>query len=79
MGVLTRRARADETWAGLTAPVVTLDEDGFGGTRYEIPVECWVVEEQKPPAPAEPSRPRLTEWKPVRVDPDGVPVLEVGR
>lgn len=67
-----RRARADETWAGLTAPVTRMLDDGTF-ERYAISVECWIVSTPKPASAPGHASPR--EMVPTYVDADGVPVF----
>ena len=72
-----RRATADETWAGLTAPVTRmLDDDTF--VRYAVQVECWIEGDRAKPRPIEPAPAPLREMVPTYVDADGVPVFVLG-
>ena len=76
--VQRRRATADETWAGLTAPVTRMRDDGTF-ERYTIDVECWIAGDHARPKPAPelvPPPPR--EMAPTYIDVDGVPVFVLG-
>ena len=69
-----RRATADETWAGLTAPVTRMRDDGTF-ERYTIDVECWIAGARAATAPdATPIEP-LREMKPTSYDVDGTPIF----
>lgn len=76
-----RRACPSDTWAGLTAPVTYLHEDGRV-EHYEIPVTVWIVD--GPQMLAERQRERETQaprapqviLTPTIVD--GVPTIVLG-
>ena len=77
MVVPRRRATADETWAGLTAPVTRMLDDGTF-EHYTIQVECWIAGDRAKSRPIEPAPAPLREMVSTYVDADGVPVFVLG-